>query len=199
MLIRRVVSISNFHTGFDAATHNTLDAEQFTSHTRTALVDTFAFLQVSSGEVIPVLEIYGLLTNIHDILAKWCVKWVGNKVCILAYLFNFASMKCHEVWALYFSFLHNFKDTVKWSLPFMAVLTGHWLRLNNNLTLACPSLHPLWQIAKPDTKLVSGLMFLSLTFTSNLSQAGLWGLMSVMKSILLQGSVSVYTGREFSL
>ena len=39
-------------------------------------------------------------------------KWVGNTAHILGYLFKSASRHCHEVWALQFPFLYNFKDTV---------------------------------------------------------------------------------------
>ena len=44
------------------------------------------------------------------------------------------------------------KSIVKSGLSCMVELTGLWLRLNNNLPLACPSLKPLLEVAKPDLK-----------------------------------------------
>ena len=40
----------------------------------------------------------------------------------------------------------------------MVTLTGLWLRLRNHHPLSCPSLHHLWEVAKPYLKLVSSLM-----------------------------------------
>ena len=39
-------------------------------------------------------------------------QWVCNTAHSLANLFNSVSRQCHEVWALQFPFLHNFKDTI---------------------------------------------------------------------------------------
>ena len=60
--------LSDFETGIGAAPYATLDTTQLISHTRTVLVDTIASLQHSDGGVIPVSEVYELLTKICDIL-----------------------------------------------------------------------------------------------------------------------------------
>ena len=53
-----------------------------------------------------------LINRIHDILNNVVSKWVSNTADILAYLFKSASSQHHEVWALQFPVLHNFKDTL---------------------------------------------------------------------------------------
>ena len=70
-----------------AATHDTLDTEQFISHTRTVLVDTIACLQGSDGSLIAVSEMHELLTKTQYIIDSAVSKWVGNVAHILAYLF----------------------------------------------------------------------------------------------------------------
>ena len=116
-----------------------LVTEQLISHTRTVLVDTTASPQGSDGRVIPVSEVHKLLTNIYDILDSEVSNWVGNRVHILAYLFNSTSRQLCEVWALhvfpFFTILRTLFLLMK--LAFMVTLTGLWLRLrlNNNLSL----------------------------------------------------------------
>ena len=61
-------SLLDFQTRIGAATYATLDTEQLSSHTRTALVDTIASLWGSASGVIAALEVHDLLTKIHDIL-----------------------------------------------------------------------------------------------------------------------------------
>ena len=56
-----MISVSDFHTGIDAAVHATLDIKQHISHTRTAIVDTIAYFLVSEEGVIPVQEVLRLL------------------------------------------------------------------------------------------------------------------------------------------
>ena len=72
---RRLISLSDLHTGISAAAHATLDTEQLTSCTRTALADTIASLQDSDRKVIPVSEVHEVLTKVHDILynSVFCV------------------------------------------------------------------------------------------------------------------------------
>ena len=48
----------DFHTGIGAAVHATLETEQFTSQTRTLIIDTTTSLQISEREVIPVIEVH---------------------------------------------------------------------------------------------------------------------------------------------
>ena len=55
-------------------------------------------------------------------------------------------------------------STIIWTLffprrpAFMVILTGFWLRLINDLPLVYLGLQLLWEVAKPDLKLVSGLI-----------------------------------------
>ena len=49
-------------------------------------------------------------------------KQVGNTACVLAYLFNSASIQCHEAWTSQFPFLHSVHDTVSLS---KTCLYGH--------------------------------------------------------------------------
>ena len=56
-----MISVSDFHTGIDAAVHATLDIKQHISHTRTTLVDTIAYFLDSEEGVIPVQEELRLL------------------------------------------------------------------------------------------------------------------------------------------
>ena len=69
---------------------------------------------------------------------------------------TFASRQQCKVWASQFPFF-----TI---LRILFLLVGHtivliwtclWLWLNNNLPMTCPSLWPLWEMAKWDLKLVS--------------------------------------------
>ena len=66
--IRRLIRVFLVFTGICAAAHATLNTVQLISYTRTTLLDTFASLQDSDGEVIPSSEVHELLTKIHDIL-----------------------------------------------------------------------------------------------------------------------------------
>ena len=77
------------HTG--AAVLDTFDIEQCNSHIKIALVDTTASLKGYNGEVIPVEEVHGLLTKIHDLMGNAVSKWASNRTCILTLLFNSAS------------------------------------------------------------------------------------------------------------
>ena len=68
-------SPSDFQTGIDAVAHASLGTEQLISCTRTALVDTTAFLQGSKGGLIAASEVHGLLTKFPDILDSAVSKW----------------------------------------------------------------------------------------------------------------------------
>ena len=63
-------SLSDFQTGIGVTSHATLDTEQLTSDTRTAIANTITSLQDSDGAEIPVQEVLELLTKIHDILER---------------------------------------------------------------------------------------------------------------------------------
>ena len=126
---------SDFLTGIGVAVYAILDMEQLIFHTRTAPVYTIASLQGSDREVIPVSEVFELLPKIHYILDNAIPEWVSNMAHILAYLFH-----CFQS-VLLSPFLHNYKNTVPAQrLACMVALTGLWLRLNNNVHLACPGL-----------------------------------------------------------
>ena len=58
--------------------HATLGTEQLTFHTRTALVDSVAPLQVSYGGMNATLELLELLTKIHYILDNAVSEQVDN-------------------------------------------------------------------------------------------------------------------------
>ena len=106
-------SLSDFQPDIGSAAHVTLNTEQLISDTRTALVDTIASLQHSDCAVIIAPELHELLTKVHDILKSAVSKQIGNMACILSYVvFNFASRKLCKVWASWFPFLHNIKDSV---------------------------------------------------------------------------------------
>ena len=60
-------------------------------HTRTLLVNTNVSLPDSELRVIPVVEVYELLTVICDILDNAVSKQVENTANILAFLFHSAS------------------------------------------------------------------------------------------------------------
>ena len=128
-----------------------MDTEQLTSHTRAALPDLIALQQSFDGWVISVSKVHELLTKIHDILDSAVSMLVGDIAYIPAYLFHSGSRQCH-LWV--------FRDTFHLvRLAFMVTLTGLWLRLSNNLYLACPSLQPLCEVAKPNQRLASHLMY----------------------------------------
>ena len=65
LLTRKLTSLKDFHRGIGAAGHATLDIKQHISYIRTVLVETIVSVQGSSGEVIPVSDLF---TKIHDIL-----------------------------------------------------------------------------------------------------------------------------------
>ena len=75
---------------------------QLISDTRTGLVDKIASLQRSECGVIVASEVF-------DILYSAVSKWFCNLAHILAYILNFTSRPCSEVWASHFSFLHSIK------------------------------------------------------------------------------------------
>ena len=118
LFIRKLISLSDFQTGIGVTAHTSQDTEELFTHTRTALVETTAFLQGSDGEVITASELYELLTKIHDILDNSVSKLVFNAAHILAYLFTSASGQFDEVCTSVF-LLHNFKDTVPFSEDFL--------------------------------------------------------------------------------
>ena len=60
----------------------TLATEHLISHTTATLVDTIASLQDSDGGVMPVSEVYKLLTKIHDIQNNAVSKYYGNSAHI---------------------------------------------------------------------------------------------------------------------
>ena len=96
-----------------------------------------------------------LLTKIYDILGNAMSKQVGSTIS-----FNSTSRQCHEIWALQFHFFAQFEGNfLLVRLAFLITLTGLWLRLSNNLSLVCPSLHPLLEVTNPDLKPSSSLMF----------------------------------------
>ena len=108
-------SLSDFQAGIGAAAHTTLDTEKL------HLLKEFLFTG-SDGRVIGASEVHKLLIKIHDILDSAVPRWVGNTACILAYIFNSVSRKCHEVWACLSLFLQNIKDPV---LPSHVCLYSH--------------------------------------------------------------------------
>ena len=142
LLIRRL--IREFLSNIGTAAHTTSDAEQVIYHTRTALVDTIASPQVLMEGLFQIQKCIKLLTKICDIQDNAVPKWVGNMLHIFTYLLNFAFRQHSEVRALHFSFLHNLMIMfLLVKIAFVIKLTGFWLRLSNNLPLACCSLQPL--------------------------------------------------------
>ena len=87
LIIRRLISLSDFQTSNSVAAYVTLDTEQLISHTRIVLDDTFTSLQVSDRELIPVSEVHDLLNIIHGILDNAVPIWVSNTTHYLVYLF----------------------------------------------------------------------------------------------------------------
>ena len=122
LLIRRLIQIFQIFDWIWATCHATLDEEQLISHTRCALVDTFASLQGPNREVIPVSEVQELLTKIHDNQDNTVCKDVSHTAHILAYLFNAPSRHHHEVTSRQFPFLQRFNDIV---YPSETCLYGH--------------------------------------------------------------------------
>ena len=123
LLTRRLIRLSDFYTGIDAAAHGTLDTKQLIYHTRTALV-------------------VKLLTKIHDSLDSDVSKWVGIMAHILVCLFNSDSSQCCEVWALHFPFFTDLRTLfLLVRLDFMVALIRLWL--SNTFLLICLSLQPM--------------------------------------------------------
>ena len=79
---------------------------QYAPHTRVALVDTVASLQVSDWGAPAGWEVHELLTETHgiDTLDIAMCSQVGNTAQCLVYLFNYASRQHHEVWDSQFPF-----------------------------------------------------------------------------------------------
>ena len=85
-----------------------------------------------------------------------CLNMVSDTAHIIAYLFNLLPGSVVK------SGLHSSPFFTDWRtmlhlvrFAFMDALTGLCFRLSNNIPLTCPSLQPLWEVAKPDLKLFS--------------------------------------------
>ena len=72
----------DFQTGIGAAGHATLNMEQLISQLRVAFADPISSLPNCEGGVIPVSEVYELLTKVHDILDNAMSKHIENFVHI---------------------------------------------------------------------------------------------------------------------
>ena len=106
---------------------------------------------------IPLSEVHELLLRIYDILDKAVFKQVGNLAHILAYLYNFVSRQCCEVWAsqfLFFIVLRRWFLLVR--LACMAILIGLWHRL---IWWVCLSLFLLRGVARLDHGLGSNSQY----------------------------------------
>ena len=114
-------SLSDFQTGIGAAAYAILDTEQLILCTKLHSLSLLPSYSILIERLFQLQNFTNYLIKIHDILNNVVSNQVGNTSCILAYLYNSASMQHCYGWASQLPFLHNFKDTAPqmkftWSL-----------------------------------------------------------------------------------
>ena len=82
-------SLSELQTGIGAGAHDTLDAGQLISHTRTALTQLLPLYKVLMERLFWFQKCMNDLQRFMSFWTMLCPEWLGSTPIILAYLFKF--------------------------------------------------------------------------------------------------------------